>query len=172
MKPTKGDFIIGDSSVIFCFEHGNLINELFALPITIAVSDIMFAKELEKEHSYLKEIGLKIETLSSEETLYLQKIFSIYDGPSVYDLSALALAKYRNAILATGDRDLRDAANNENVFLTGTLALTDLMLDFDIIDEKKLANAYNEMRQNGDWLPWKLVKEQLSRRRTSQKKMP
>ena len=172
MKPMKGDFIIGDSSVIFCFENGNLIKELFSLPITIVVSDMMFEKELEKEHSYLKSVGLKIEILTDKEMLYLRKIFSVYDGPSVYDLSALALAKHRQALLATGDKDLRDAAIKENVFLTGTLALTDLMLDFDIINEKRLENAYNVMRKKGDWLPWKQTKEQLARRRSLKKKVP
>lgn len=166
MKPQSGDFIIGDSSVLFCFEDGGLIQELFSLPINIAVSDMMFRQELKGEHAYLEELGLKVLTMSGKELLALQEYAGIYDGPSVYDFSALVLAKERDGILATGDGDLRNAA----VRITGTLALTDLMLDHGIIDVDRLEAAYEAMRKAGDWLPWKEISKQLSSRRVENKK--
>ena len=96
--------LISDANIFIDFESAGLTTQLFRLPVTIAVPDILFYEELEEMHSDLLSLGLTLKEVRSE---YMAKIplwqksygFSV----SSNDYLALALAKQERCPLVTGD---------------------------------------------------------------------
>ena len=76
---------------------------------------------MEDDHPHLIELGLRLDELSGETMMYATKLTSQYKKPSRNDCFALALAKQEQCPLLTGDRDLRKAAENENITVMGTI---------------------------------------------------
>ena len=63
----------------------------------------------------------------------------------------------------TGDRRLREAANNEKIEVKGTLWLIERMFEEKIINKRDARKAYDKMREAHRRLPWTQVIQQLKR---------
>jgi hypothetical protein len=50
--------LISDANILIDIEEGQLISQLFQLPYQFCVPDILFAEELEEQHSDLLHKGL------------------------------------------------------------------------------------------------------------------
>lgn len=73
-----------------------------------------------------------------------------YIKPSIYDCTALAIAKVRGIILLTGDGPLRKAAKAEGVPVMGTLGVLDQLLEGNYIGLNEFEYCIAELlRQNG-----------------------
>ncbi|WP_330926581.1 PIN domain-containing protein [Candidatus Sororendozoicomonas aggregata] len=156
-------YVISDSNVIIDLEVAGLINELFQLPYTFAVPDILFHDELQEQHSYLPAMGLRQLSLNSETMMYAITLNSQYSKAGRYDLFALALAKQETCPLLTGDQALRKAAQAEKVTLRGTLWLIEGMVTHGIITVAQANAAYDKMEANQRRLPWKEARARLKR---------
>lgn len=146
--------LISDTNVIVDLEDGLLISELFQLPYQFAVPDILYAEELEEQHSHLLGMGLEQMSLNSASMQYTVELVARYRNPSFHDCLALALARQEGCPLVTGDRRLREAAEQEGVEKRGTVWIIDQLLDHGVIGAEEAALAVQRMREAGSRLPW------------------
>ena len=157
--------LISDANIFIDFEEGGLLEELFRLSVTIGVPDLLFEEELREQHEHLLDLGLELLELQAEAVQRAADLASRYRKPGRLDLTALALAEQEQCLLLTGDRDLKEAAENEGVEVRGTLWLCECLVEEGIVTVDALASAYRQMKNSGRRLPWKATEYQLKRLR-------
>lgn len=157
--------LISDANVLIDIEIAGLIREMFQLPETFAVPDILFLEELVEHHPELPGYGLQIMQLAAEVVEEANRLRERYIHPSMNDLFALALAKHEQCPLLSGDRWLRNTATLEQVSVRGTLWLLESLVQHGIITIARLDLAYELLREERRRLPWNEVARQLSRLR-------
>ena len=85
-----------------------------------------------------------------------------YPRPGRNDLFALVLAEKEICPLLTGDKDLKVAAESENVEVRGTLWLVSEMVRTGKISVQVARCAYQRMRSHGRRLPWDIAEKMLT----------
>ncbi len=159
--------LISDANILIDIEIAGLIREMFQLPDTFAVPDILFLEELVDHHPELPGYGLRIMRLASDVVEEAIRLRERHLHPSMNDLFALALAKHEQCPLLSGDRRLRNAATQEQVSVRGTLWLLESLVQHEIITLVRLETAYERLRAEHRRLPWDEVTRQLNRLRKS-----
>ena len=137
MQPMKA--LVADTSVLIDLERGALLEAGFLLPFQLVVPDLLYEREL-KEHGGddLRRRGLMVEELDASGVLRALGYRRKQPALSLPDSFALALAADRGWTLLTGDRALRELANEENVDCHGVLWLLDRMLEASAASASKL----------------------------------
>lgn len=153
--------LISDANILIDLEEGELLELLFRLPYQFSVPDILFAEELEDQHSHLPGMGLLLGELEPQSMVYAFELIQRVKGPSRNDCFALALAKQKNCPLLSGDRALRQVAEAEAVVVMGTIWLVEEMILRDIISIEQARSAYQRMRANARRLPWDKALQRL-----------
>ena len=153
--------LISDSNVLIDLIVVNQIENMFSLPYSFAVPDILFDQELKEEHSDLLEIGLKIMPLKSDTVAYAFQLAEKYTKPGRNDLFALALAKQESCPILTGDLDLRNAAESESIILYGTVWVIDHLVLHRLLTINEAKSIYAEMRDKKRRLPWNIANAHL-----------
>jgi hypothetical protein len=153
--------LISDANILIDIEIGGLIAPMFSLDFRFVVPDILFFEELEERHSYLLEMGLTASELDEAMVMRVAKLAAQYPRPSRNDLFALVLAAKEDCPLLTGDKDLKLAADAENVEVRGTLWLVNEMVRTGKISVNVARGAYQRMRALGRRLPWELAESGL-----------
>ena len=131
--------LVSDTSVLIDLDRGNLVEATFRLPFEFTVPDLLYEREL-REHGgpEFVRLGLRVEELDGDEVSlalgYLRKRRSL----SLPDSFALALAKRNAWTLLSGDRELRELAEEEEVRCHGVLWLLDQMFEHSVIDQEDL----------------------------------
>lgn len=153
--------LISDSNVLIDLIVINQIENMFKLPYSFVVPDILYHQELKKDHSDLLKLGLKMKTLSPETITYTMELMEKYNKPGRIDLFALALAKQETSPLITGDQDLRNAAEKEAVVLHGTIWIIEQLIVHKFITVDDARTFYLEMKEKKRRLPWKIANAHL-----------
>ena len=132
------EYISSDTNIWLDFNTISRTDLPFRLPCTY----IMYREALRKEIvdppellEDLKRRELMGVELTIEEFFYASDLASKYVKLSGYDRTALAIAKYRNIPLLTGDNPLRKAATKEGVTVYGTIGLLDRLYEGDFINK-------------------------------------
>lgn len=151
--------LISDSNIFIDMIVGDLLEQMFQLPETFAVPDVLYEEELSEQHPELLDLGLLRLVLKGDgvaEAVQLGAICTGRDAPSRNDLMALMLAKQENVPLLTGDRRLRKLAEVHYgaMEIRGTLWLVERLVGEALITPIQAAKAYEEMRRAGSRLPW------------------
>ena len=121
-------YISSDTNIWLDFKAISQIALPFLLPYTYIMFEEALRKEIISPPELLKELeklGLKGVELTTEEFYYALDLSLHYKKLSVYDRTALAIAKLRDIPLLTGDQPLREAAKSEGVRVFGTIGLLD-----------------------------------------------
>lgn len=155
--------LISDTNIIIDLDCCGLLERMFDLPFTFAVPDILYVDELEEYHGDLPAFGLQIKSLGSEEIEYHLSLQKKYNKPGFYDLSALVLAKRERCPLISGDNALRNAASQEEVEVRGTIWIIEQMIRHGIISIARARQAFEVMKVNQRFLPWKEAAHMISR---------
>ena len=127
--------LVSDTSVLIDLDRGTLVEATFRLPFEFTVPDVLYEREL-KEHGGpdFVRLGLRIAELDGDGVSlalgYRRKRIPL----SLPDSFALALAKTNAWTLLSGDRELRELAEEEEVRCHGVLWLLDQMLEQRVID--------------------------------------
>ena len=131
--------LVSDTSVLVDLDRGSLVEPAFRLPFEFTVPDLLYEREL-KDHGgpdFIR-LGLRVEELDGDEVAlalgYLRKRRSL----SLPDSFALALAKTNAWTLLSGDRGLRELAEEEEVACHGVLWLLDRIFEHRVIDRSDL----------------------------------
>lgn len=125
-------YISSDTNVWIDYMSINKLDLPFKLPNVYLMNQDAIADELLSPKGMREELlnlGLQPTELSEKEFYYALKIAEMYSKLSVYDCSALAIAKQRSLVLMTGDAALRKAALSEGVSVIGTIGLLDSLYE-------------------------------------------
>lgn len=118
--------LVSDTSILIDLEKGGLLESIFSCGMTYVVPDLLYEKELADQNgSYLKSLGLGVVSLTSEEMVAAQSVWTNRPTLSLPDCCALICAKRDNHILLTGDRVLRNEARSQTRTVYGLLWLLD-----------------------------------------------
>jgi predicted nucleic acid-binding protein len=143
-----------DTSVLVDLHVGRLLMPVFRLPLFLMAPDVLIAELQGPDGDLLLDYGLTRIELSGSDVQEVYRLASLYRSPSVNDLFALVAAKAMGALLMTGDRNLREAAEQEDVPMHGTLWLLDEMVRLAVIPPLVAAQALERMLEKGSRLPW------------------
>ncbi len=154
---------IVDTSVLIDLHVGRLLRPVFQLPLFLMAPDVLIAELQEPDGDLLLDYGLTRIELSGDDVGEVCRLTNLYRGPSVNDLFALVAAKAMGALLLTGDRHLREAAEREGVAVHGTLWLLDEMVRLAVIPPLVAAQALERMLEKGGRLPWDKCEKRLRR---------
>jgi predicted nucleic acid-binding protein len=160
------EYISSDTNVWIDF---SIIHQL-GLPFILPFTFIMNADAIEDEllspaglKDDLIRYGLEGVEMDIEEFELAEEFSSRYLKLSVYDITALAIAKRRNITLLTGDRALRKAAQAEGVEIIGTIGILDLLYEKKLIKSSEYKHCLKELQSyNGSKI--RLPKEELALR--------
>ena len=153
---------ISDANILIDIEIGGLIAPMFSLDYQFAVPDILFYEELEEQHGYLLDMGLAVRELDENSVARVIALAAQYPRPGRNDLFALVLAANEKCPLLTGDKDLKAAAETENIDVRGTLWLVNEMVRTEKITVHVARGAYQRMRAQGRRLPWDIAEQLLT----------
>ena len=158
-------FVI-DTSVLMDLDRGLLITEIFLLPFIFVVPDLLYHKELTpKFGNRLLELGLEVRSLSGKTLLATHQYHTTHRRTiSFVDCAALALASSEELVLLTGDKKLRNLAEQENVTCHGVLWVFDQFYDRKIINGDELTKRLQQVASHPRArLPKQDVQERLCR---------
>jgi rRNA-processing protein FCF1 len=142
-----------DSNVIIDCHVGQVMRAVFSLPLSLMATEFLIAELDEPDGHELKRYGLVAYHLSEANIKEIMRLKSLYPGPSIADLSALAAAKTVDAILLTGNKHLRNAATKEGVSVKGTLWLLDELVRLEVLTPLVAAQSLRLMLSRGRRLP-------------------
>ena len=127
--------LVSDTSVLIDLDRGTLVEATFRLPFEFTVPDLLYEREL-KEHGGpdFVRLGLRIAELDGDGVSLALGYRRKRRPLSLPDSFALALAKTNAWTLLSGDRELRELAEEEGVRCHGVLWLLDQMLEQRVID--------------------------------------
>lgn len=145
-----------DSSVIIGLRDGGVLDcFLSRMPGLFAIPDIMVDEIeldwLEKKPSPRFDIT-RME-LTSGEVRELIALASAHRALSVCDLAAFLIARRERATLLTGDKDLRQLAEDHCVAVHGILWILDEMVAREVLTPQQAAESLKTMLIKGTWLP-------------------
>ena len=155
--------LISDANIIIDIVAGELVDAMFSLDYEFGTPDILYAEELEEQHSDILNAGLKLfelkpESIDVANSYYLENIAT---RVSANDCLALSLAQQEECALLTGDSKLKQLAIIEGITVYGTLWLVDTMFNNRLISVIDAENTYRKMLDDGSRLPEKEIKKQL-----------
>jgi predicted nucleic acid-binding protein len=154
---------VTDTNFWIDLDTAGLLGPTFRLPYEWQVPDVIVA-ELEKpEGADLVRRGLRVCELDGRRVAEVVVLAAAYPRPSRADLFALVLARTQGALLLTGDRHLRQAAEQEGVWVHGTLWLLDQMVERSVIAPWDAAEALLLMKEGRRRLPVEEIDRRLRR---------
>ncbi len=130
---------MSDTSVLIDLDRGSLVESTFRLPFEFTVPDLLYEREL-REHGGpgFVRLGLRVEELDGDGVSLALSYLSKRRSLSLPDSFALALAKTNAWTLLSGDRELRELAEEVEVRCHGVLWLLDQMFEQRVIDLEDL----------------------------------
>ncbi len=145
-EPECLNVLVSDTSVLIDLDRGALVEATFQLPFEFTVPDLLYQRELRGHGGpEFVRMGLRIEELDGDGVSlalgYLRKRRSL----SLPDSFALALAKTNAWTLLSGDRELRELTEEENVQCHGVLWLLDKMFEHCVIDPDRLCTGLDKI---------------------------
>jgi len=136
-------YYVLDTNTIIDLHFGKLLDKVFQLPCKFLITDLLREELLNPPFDVLAEMGLLVDSLTSEEVGEIPIMMGRYPKPSYYDISVLILARTKNTILITGDEALRNAAADNSVECRGTCWLIDYLANEGLITYTEAIAAYN-----------------------------
>ena len=152
---------IVDTCVCIDLAHGRMLTHLIRIGLRWVLPDAI-AHELRRPPAAdFVAAGMEIVAASPEEVAQVQVWRRAYRKPSTADLFALAMARARGAVLLTGDRHLRAAAEEQGVEAHGVLWVLDRREGH--VARPRLVAALEAMQAAGARLPAGEVAQRLAR---------
>ena len=132
--------LVSDTSVLIDLDRGLLVEPTFRLPFEFTVPDLLYEREL-KDHGgpdFIRR-GLRVKELDGDGVSLALRYRRTRRSLSLPDSFALALAKTNSWTLLSGDRGLRELADEEQVACHGVLWLLDQIFEHHVIDRNNLS---------------------------------
>jgi rRNA-processing protein FCF1 len=151
------DEAVLDATLIFDLEAAQILSQIFYLKHCWVVTDFV-EKELKTPNILmLKQLGLRVVTLTGDQIKDIDTLAKNYIGPSIPDLSCLVYARDNHIPLVTRDSALQQAARKEGVKVLDTHDLMVELVREGIIkpqvaaDALELIQSQRLVRPRRDW---------------------
>jgi len=142
---------VADTCVCLDLWHGKLLPHVGSLGVTLTIPDLV-AEELKNPGiDHFIAAGMNVVAGDGDVVALVFRWREIYRKPSLPDLFAMGIARKSGAILLTGDKHLRAAAEKEGVEARGILWLLD-QLEREV-SQARLAEALEMILSKGAFLP-------------------
>lgn len=160
--PTSPSRYVLDSSVLIDLHVGQVLPVfLLGLPAEFLVPDVILAELRSPDGDTLLNLGVQRAEFGSDEVLEVIGLARVHRTVSIPDLFALLLARREQAVLLTGDGNLRRLCKRCQVPAHGTLWILDTMLGAALIAPRDAARALRAMLDHGSRLPEKECRRRL-----------
>ena len=154
------NLLISDTCILIDLYNDNLLDKIKQFPYKFGIPDVIlsdaFTDKIELHEPGVEEIldaGFSTYTLKADELVEVYSLNKAYSHSSVIDIFGLVLAKKHKAILLTGDKKLRQAAQNEGITFKGILWILDKLIVHSIINKKTASNSLQDIIDKGAYLP-------------------
>ena len=147
MNITK-KIIITDTNIITDLNNANILNK-FVLLDNVYISDLVKNDEINSNTGNIKIIN-KFKTIkeTSSQINEIIEIQKTVKGLSIYDIINYIIARDNDAILATGDKKLKNFSEENGIEVIRTLRIITLMLENNIIKKEEAIKACNLLKEN------------------------
>ncbi len=147
MNITK-KIIITDTNIITDLSNANVLDKFIELD-NVYISDMVLRDEINSNTGNVNIIK-KFKTINatSKEIAEIFKIAKETHGLSPYDIINFIIARNNNAILATGDKKLKDYCETNGIEVIRTLKIIILMKNKDVITNEEAINACKALKEN------------------------
>ena len=161
------DIVVNDTNIFLDLISIGLLDASFELPIKFHTVDYIIEEIINEEQNaevaaLIKEGKLYVKEFDENE---FSEIIDLYESRknnvSVADCSVWYYAKKNDYRLITGDGKLRSSATADRVTVSGILYLTDMLVEYKIIDERVMAVKLKELCKINKRLPQKLIEERI-----------
>ena len=142
-----------DANILIDLHVGDLLPELFRLPLALVAPDVIIEELQEPDGEQLERRGLHSRELSGQQVMEVAGLAAEHREVSINDLFALVLARALGATLLSGDRRLRRIARGQGVSVHGTLWVLDELVRWEVIDPSQAAAGLGRMLAGGSRLP-------------------
>ena len=146
-----------DSAFIFDFETAQILAQIFYLKHHWLVTDFVERELKTPNLPLLKQMGLSVVSLTSDQIKGVQALATDYIEPSIQDLSCLVYARDNNISLVTRDGGLRRAARKEGVHVLDThdvmieLVAEQVITPDEAADALEIIQKQRLLRPRNDW---------------------
>lgn len=149
---------IKDANIIIDLHNINLLDAFLSLDYYVMTTDMVRSeikgKDLKRRiDDYCDGNILRIETLSYDELLEINRIKAEQPGLSVPDCSVVLLAKKFDAMLLSGDRLLRNKANELGIECHGILWIMDELVLENRITPRIASQKLKDLMATNNRLP-------------------
>ena len=140
--------IITDTNIITDLNNANVLDKFVKLD-NVYISDMVKNDEINSETGNIKIIS-KFKTIraTAEQIAVIFKISQVKNGLSQYDIINYIIARDNNAILATGDKKLKEFSESNGVEVIRTLKIIRLMYDNKFISKLDVITACTLLKAN------------------------
>ena len=150
--------VINDANLLFDMLDCDLVIDFCQLPYQMFVTDAVLGEFDDETLSGYKDVLekdlLRVHRLSVEDVKKVHALQRAHSKALTFpDYSCLFLAKEMSAILLTGDKALRRAAQANRLRVHGTLWVMDELLKAKIIDHEKAYQKLSFLMQINKRLP-------------------
>src|SRR5262249_48959928 len=153
---------VTDANIWLDLLAGSLLAVVARLSFRCVIPDVLMHEDLkEATQQQLRALGVREVEATAEQVKEAVRLVKVYPQASPTDLLALVIARWQEATLLTGDRALRKAAEKERVEVHGTIWLIEQLIAEEAISATEAADALEQMRSQGRWLPVNEVERRL-----------
>jgi len=152
-----------DANILIDLHVGDLLPELFRLPLALVAPDVIIEELQEPDGEQLERRGLHSGELSGQQVMEVAGLAAEHREVSINDLFALVLARALGATLLSGDRRLSRIAREQGVRVHGTLWVLDELVRWEVIDPSEAAAGLERMLARGSRLPEAECQRRLKR---------
>ncbi len=152
--------LITDANVWIDLQTGQVLADAVKLDFELVLPDVVHSELERRRPALFEELRLLVDlqhvVLGELDPSGVQLALSLgerYPRPQRPDLFSLTMAKLRKAILVTGDKHLREAAEAERVEVHGTLWLMEALVAQEVVTKRRATGALRRMLRGDRRLP-------------------
>jgi predicted nucleic acid-binding protein len=142
-----------DTNILIDFRSASILSKIANADLSIITTDLIAEELIEPSAREIRKIGIRIFSLNAPKIERLVELSLKYKKLSEADLSALVIAEHSNVILLTGDKELRVAAERENIVVHGTIWLINRLRQVGVVSRSEAKNILDVMWGKGRRLP-------------------
>jgi len=157
---------IKDANVLIDLEVAELFDLWFQLGHETMTTDLIVAELRKGRHlralEYVRAGHIRVESCQPD---FLAESFALMQeiggGPSIEDCTVLLLAMQRDAMLLSGDKPLRIAAQTRQIEVHGTLWIFDQLVESRLMRKAIAAQKLSHLLESDRYLPAQACSERI-----------
>lgn len=165
------EVVINDTNILIDLYNAGLLSYCRELDIEFRTLDLIIDEIKDEQQgraiqSLIDDGTLKVYSLSSSLMTRVFNMMIEYQGVcnlSAVDISVMVYAKHHHCRLLTGDKVLRQKAEQQNIIVSGILYLTDMMIARSIVETQEMIEALGGLLHSNNRLPRKLIDERINK---------